>query len=274
MARVPGGLDVADLVVDLGRLDVSGAPGILVHSSSKQLRHGPATLFSALLGSAGREATVVVPTHTTSNSLSSRVFLAATAGLDRADVERHIDALPGFDAATTPSDEMGAFAEYVRQRPDAVRSRHPQTSFAAVGPRAAAWMAVHDLDCHLGERSPLAALYDADAHVLLVGVGLDRCTAFHLAEYRVRTPAPLRPYHCFVRAGGRRHARRFADIELHDHDFAVLGREFGREPTVTHGTVGAARAAAFPLRAAVDFAVEWMNTHRPSAGRPPTEVAG
>jgi aminoglycoside N3'-acetyltransferase len=55
--------------------------------------------------------------------------------------------------------------------------------------------------CHLGERSPLGWLYAADAAILLLGVGYDACTAFHLAEYRRPSTRPQK-YHCFVADGG------------------------------------------------------------------------
>ncbi|MFF0191065.1 AAC(3) family N-acetyltransferase [Streptomyces sp. NPDC005244] len=51
---------------------------------------------------------------------------------------------------------------------------------------------VHDPDCHLGEGSPLGALYAADARVLLFRVGFEVCSAFHLAECRLRPVPPLR----------------------------------------------------------------------------------
>jgi aminoglycoside 3-N-acetyltransferase len=90
-------------------------------------------------------------------------------------------------------------AERVRTWPGAVCSRHPKTSFAAVGARAAELMRRHDIDCYLGEASPLGAL---DAATLLLGVGFSRATAFHLAEYRLPYPA-RRGYACAVRTRRR-----------------------------------------------------------------------
>ncbi|GIG88538.1 AAC(3) family N-acetyltransferase [Plantactinospora endophytica] len=277
MASDRSGPDAAGLAADLGRLGIADTPGILVHSSLRQLGHlpdGAATLFSAIRSAAGPHTTVVVPTHTANNSLSSRDFVTATAGLDRAGVERHIRKMPGFDPAETPSNGMGVFAEYVRRRPDSVRSTHPQTSFAAVGPAAAGWMAVHDSDCHLGERSPLQALYAAGAQVLLLGVGFDRCTAFHLGEYRMGGSVPVREYDCFVQGSSGRQPLRFTDIRLDDGDFEALGADFTRETVVADGRVGAARAMAFPIRAAVDFAARWMRRYRPGSGPADAGAAG
>jgi aminoglycoside 3-N-acetyltransferase len=41
-----------------------------------------------------------------------------------------------FDVQTTESSNMGLFAEYVRKRPDAIRSFHPFWSVAGIGPAA------------------------------------------------------------------------------------------------------------------------------------------
>src|SRR5690349_7103098 len=57
-------------------------------------------------------------------------------------------------------------------------------SFAAWGRHALPITANHALDYGLGEHSPLARLYDLDGSVLLLGVGYERRTSLHLAEYR------------------------------------------------------------------------------------------
>src|SRR5215218_9297419 len=111
--------------------------------------------------------------------------MAATTGT--ADLVGHD---PADDAALRPGHD--AVAELVRTWPGARRSEHPQLSFAALGPAAAALTAGHSLAEGLDERSPLARLYDQDAKVLLLGVGHERNTSLHLAEYRsgVRSRAP------------------------------------------------------------------------------------
>ncbi len=101
---------------------------------------------------------------------------------------------PGDDARLRPalSPRRGASRAIrgtLRTWPGALRSAHPQTSFAAVGARAAEVVEGHAPDCRLGERSPLARLEAMAARVLLLGAGYDTCTSFHLAEYRI--PAPL-----------------------------------------------------------------------------------
>ena len=267
----PGPAGPDQLAADLRSLGLRRGQDLLIHCSLRQfgrINGGPAALLSAIRDVAGPEATLVVPTHTTLNSLSSRAFLAATAGLDADGRARFVAAMPGFDPASTPSTGMGALAEYLRTHPSAHRSSHPQASFTAIGPRAHACTFVHDLDCHLGDRSPLGWLYAADAAVLLLGVGYSVCTAFHLAEYRVPGVLPRRSYRCFVTQGGTRVEYEFTGLDLDDRDFDLLGAELesAAGPDLTsalrRGRVGSAACRLVPFRQAVDFARSWLAIHR------------
>jgi aminoglycoside 3-N-acetyltransferase len=252
--------DAVRLAAELRALGVSPGQDLLVHCSMRSLGHvqnGPATLVQALEIAAGPEATLVVPAQTSGNSLSSRTFQAATAGLDAAARAAYVAEMPGFDPENTPSAGMGALAEYLRTRQEAARSAHPQSSFAALGPRALECTAGHRLNCHLGENSPLGWLYRAGAAVLLLGVGYAVCTAFHLAEYRLPEPPPLQLYQCFTLDGGVRREQEFTDIALSDEDFADVGAQLDSAAFVMHGRVGNGDCRLFPLREAVDFALAW-----------------
>jgi aminoglycoside 3-N-acetyltransferase len=273
MPQPPGrGLvDRDQLVADLRSLGLRRGQDLLIHCSLRRIGRidgGAAALLDALQEVAGLEATFVVPTQTTLNSLTSSTFQAATAGLDVEERTRFIAAIPGFDPASTPSIGMGAFAEYLRTRPSASRSNHPLVSFAAIGPHARACLSVHDLNCHLGERSPLGWLYAANAAILLLGVGYSVCTAFHLAEYRLPGEPPRRLYRCFMAEKGTRVEREFTGITLDDSDFALLGAdlESAADLDMTYGLrrgqVGSAACRLMPLRVAVDFACSWLVIHR------------
>jgi len=258
------------LTADLRALGLRRGQDLLIHCSLRRVgpvNGGAATLLAALRAVTGPEATLVVPTETSVNSLTSRKFREATTGFDADQLARYVAAMPGFDPASTPSDGMGAFAEHVRTRPGARRSGHPQVSFAALGPRSGDCTSVHDLDCHLGERSPLRWLYDVDAAILLLGVGYAACTAFHLAEYRLSWTRP-QTYTCFIAEGGRRIERTFTGIVLDDSVFGPLGQAMesaaaqGRVPGLRRGHVGSDLARLVPVRAAVDFAGFWLSDRR------------
>lgn len=253
------------LAADLDALGVAAGSTVLVHCSMSavgRVAGGPEALLGALLSILGTEGTLVVPAQTAGNSNTSPRYLAATAGLSPDEAAAFETTIPGFDPATSPVEGMGSLAERVRRQPGAVRSGHPQTSFAALGPRAAALTAVHDLDCHLGERSPLGALYAADAKILLLGVGYAVCTAFHLAEYRLPKPPELRPHRCYVRQDTGRIQLDFLAPHLDDSDFSRLGLEVERTGFVRTGLIGAAPSRLLPMPPAVDLAVEWMIGHR------------
>lgn len=172
------------------------------------------------------------------------------------------DNLPGFDAALTPSTAVGVIPERVRTWPGAIRSTHPQTSFAAVGPRAAELMADHLLESPLGDDSPLARLEKSDARILLLGVGFNRCTAFHLAEYRLAAP-PMRIAACAVTGPDGRRWIEYPTVALNDSDFDRLGADFeAASGQVTVGRIGAAQCRLLPLRPSVEFATSWLALHR------------
>ncbi|MEU7971756.1 AAC(3) family N-acetyltransferase [Micromonospora sp. NPDC049089] len=268
--RLPSTLGRLRLADDLRALGVNPGTCLLVHCGLRRvgpLEQGPATLAGALRDVLGPAGTLLVPTHTDGNSTTSRAHLAAVAGMDRAQRERYEAALPGWDRRTTPSQRMGALAEYIRRAPGAVRSDHPQTSFAALGPQARQLTDGHDLTCHLGERSPMGELYATDGQILLLGLGYEACSALHLAEYRLPVPPPERDYHCFRLVGGRRVRLDFRALDLDDRDFPAVGAALDGTPLVRHGRIGRADARLLSVRAAVDFAINWFNVHRLAVGR-------
>ena len=267
------GRNLEGLAADLRALGVRRGQDLLVHSSLRSIgpvEGGVDAVLGALCEVAGPAATIVVPTHTSGNSRSSTVFRAAANGLSGAGLERYLADMSGFDPATSPSNGMGVFAEYVRTRPESLRSSHPQTSFAALGPDAADCTRDHLLHCHLGESSPLGWLYRHDAAVLLLGVGYEACSAFHLAEYWLPGERPERAYYCFTVNNGERLEQELWDVDLDDSDFAALGQRMDKELFVRHSRVGAAECRLVPVRRAVEFALaDWafQQRRRPASDR-------
>ncbi|WP_411977094.1 aminoglycoside N(3)-acetyltransferase [Streptomyces solicathayae] len=255
----PRGGPAERIVADLARLGIGRGTTLLVHASLSRTGLEADIVREALRRALGPEGTLVVPAFTPENSDTSPHYRARVAGLTPGQAAAVRAEMPAFDPLRTPCPGMGRLAESVRTAPGAVRSAHPQTSFAAVGRDAEALMAGHPLHSHLGEESPLGALYRADARVLMINVDFSVCTAFHLAEYR--TGAPERTYRCVVRGADGPQWTEYRDAELDDSDFAAVGGSFPWQ--LAHiGQLGGTFARLFSLRDAVDHAVLWMTEKR------------
>ena len=252
----------ASLAADLTALGLHEGDTVLVHSSLRAVGWvpgGPVAVVQALLDVLGAAGTLVVPTQTMGNS-DPRYWQRPPVPEAWWPVIR--EQMPAFDPAVTPSRGLGALAELVRTWPGAVRSNHPQASFAAVGVRAAELMATHELDSHLGEGSPLAALERVGARVLLLGVGFDACTAFHLAEYRI--PSPKAVHSCAMLTEHGREWVTYTDVATNSDDFDKLGAAYEPTATLARGNVGAADARLFTVAEATTFAADWLRDNRPT----------
>jgi aminoglycoside 3-N-acetyltransferase len=252
----------ASMTADLRALGVAESGVLLVHSSLSSLGWvcgGAVAVVGALLDVLAPEGTLVVPTHTTGNSDPATWTNPPIPQSWWATVREH---MPAFDPLLTPSTAVGAVPELVRTWPGAMRSDHPQTSFAAVGPHAGQITAGHALKSGMGEDSPLGRLYDLDARILLLGTGHASNSSFHLAEYRVPAPRRHQTAAAVMTPSGRAWIA-YDDVDLDSGDFEALGAAFDATGGTRRGHVGAADARILRQRDAVDFAVAWLTRHRP-----------
>jgi aminoglycoside 3-N-acetyltransferase len=126
---------------------------------------------------------------------------------------------PVWDEQTTAG-HVGILAEIFRTRYSEHRSIHPTHSACGTGSLAACLLRGHEIDdTPCSSNSPWGKLAAANAHILLLGIGFERCTALHHPEEVVSPNLYLVPidqaetYTCLTRAGKqhtvrlRRHRR-------------------------------------------------------------------
>ena len=107
--------------------------------------------------------------------------------------------------------------------------------------------------------------------MLLLGVGYEVCTAFHLAEYSYKESPPRTRYSCAVIADGKSEWIEYEDVVLDDTDFAEIGKSLEDEDSEKSGKVEApvktgkvvnAPSRLIPMVQAVDHARNWMARNR------------
>jgi aminoglycoside 3-N-acetyltransferase len=173
-----------DLTAAIDELAPADCP-LMVHVSLRSLGTpivgGADTLLDALLT---RGRTVLVPAFTEPQfGLPAPAALRpARNGIDYGKFPAEPPLAQG--AAYTPdcgliNAGLGVFPATLIKRGGAVRGNHPLNSFAAVGPLAEKLIAAQNPADVYG---PIRELAARDSRILLIGVGLNRMTAIHLAE--------------------------------------------------------------------------------------------
>lgn len=245
------------LANDLHKLGVKAGMSVLVHSSLSQfgwVNGGETAVIFALMDVLTPDGTLMMPTHTPNNSDPAE-WQAPPVPTEWHETIRQTR--PAFDPLRTPCTGVGKIPELFRTWPDVYRSDHPHLSFAAWGRQAQFITQQHELTYGLGETSPLARLYDLDGHILLLGVGYNRCTQLHLAEYRSGVRDDVQ---CGARMwlNGRSVWQPYTDIALDETEFPEIGQMLEQQGVVTVGQVGSAESRLFGAQTAVDQAVHFF----------------
>jgi aminoglycoside 3-N-acetyltransferase len=174
-----------------------------------------------------------------------------------------IDNMPGYNKDIAVWRSMGKIPLSFHAYRDTLRSDHPNTSWIAAGKNAERIVNGHAMDFSQGEGSPLARLYDLDAYVMLVGVPYSNNTCFHLAESRADYPSKkTKTYRAPIEVNGAAEWISYDDDDWKDDDFNDIGAAAEKEGFIKSGLFGQAETRIFSFRQMVDFAAEWMESHR------------
>jgi aminoglycoside 3-N-acetyltransferase len=221
-----------EIIKGLRKLGMGNGDLVTMHSSLKSLGHvegGAPTVIQALLETIGPQGTILMP-----------AFTFPLGG----------QAEPIFDVRETPSC-VGLITEVFRREYATHRSIHLSHSFSAAGPLAAE-LTVHRLDITpCGEDSPLDKFTRHGGKILLLGVGYNSCTAFHVVEERMKTRYmrfkvnPKAKY----RVNGEVFPLPSKIVERSfSYDFTIMEQEFRAQGVMQEGKIGEAAAAILSSR--------------------------
>lgn len=154
----------------LKTVGIKHGDGVMIHSSTQFLGipDGGIGMYyeviDEMLGLQSNEGTLVVPTF--------------TFGFAHGET---------FDQSQSPSDQMGAFSEYVRLLPDSRRSMHPMHSVAVVGRYSEELTRIDTLGA-FDPGSVFERMVDLDFKLLLLGADVYYTTMIHYCERRAKVP--------------------------------------------------------------------------------------
>ncbi|WP_411574761.1 aminoglycoside N-acetyltransferase AAC(3)-VIII [Streptomyces fradiae] len=260
------------LVRDLEALGVAAGDTVMVHTRMSAIGYvvgGPQTVIDALRDAVGAGGTVMAycgwndaPPYDLAD------WPPAWREAARAE-------WPAYDPLLSEADRgNGRVPEALRHQPGAVRSRHPDASFVAVGPAAHRLMDDHPWDDPHGPDSPLARLAGAGGRVLLLGAPLDTLTLLHHAEALAEAPGKrFVAYEQPVTVDGHRVWRRFRDVDTETEafpygrvvpegvwPFTVIAQDMLAAGIGRTGWVAAAPCHLFEAADVVRFGVEWIES--------------
>ena len=248
------------LAADLRAIGLEPGDAVLVHAALRQVGRvigGPDTILSAMLDVVGAEGTVLGYTD----------WQIDDFGRDYLEFREDV---PAFDPERSRATrDNGFWPEMLRTTPGALRSGNPGASMAAIGGRAAWFVADHALDYGYGPQSPLGKLVEAKGTVLMLGATLDHMTLLHHAEHLANFPNKrIVRYEAPLLVDGVPTWRWFEEFDtssspdgMAEDYFATIVEAFLATGEGRRGVVGEAGSVLVPAGEVVDFAIAWMEEH-------------
>ena len=229
--------EISAAILNLGLANRS----LCIHSSLRSfgwVEGGAQTVVDAFLRC---NCTIMVPTH-------SYAYQLRVPFEDAAVQASQIIFHPSSNVVDVES--MGQISATVLLTEGRIRGNHPIDSFTAVGPCAAELVGVQTPD---DVYAPVRELAKQDGYVVLMGVGLNKLTAFHLAEKM----AGRQLYEEWV-LGESGQPMRAAIGDCSD-GFPNLDRVVA--PIEQRAYVGKSLWRVFPIRPALELASEAIRTN-------------
>lgn len=223
----------------------------MVHASFSKVgwtEGGAQTAIEALFKTLGPNGTLVMPAASPQLSPSET------------DTQHPPSMNQMFDRHKTPT-TMGVIAERFRTWPGTLRSDHPLESVCANGPNAHEIVAEHSRVFCEGHGTPFEKLYTLDSQTLLLGVGFNRCTSLHYAEY-LSSRRRVGSNHLPVMENGIAQWLKVEDMAADNSThFPIVGERFVSTGEARTGKIGQADSFLFSTRSLVEFATPYFDQH-------------
>ena len=160
-----------------------------------------------------------------------------------------------YDPASAPAVGMGAFSEFVRQRPTARRTTHPLQSFAVIGAHADT-LARLDTSSAFDDGSAVDRMLELDFKLLLLGADIQAVSLLHYSEQRVGVPYRFwKTFQGRIGRGGewqpaeyKMYARDMeidARLEIYEIETVLRGRGLWQAVPLNYGQIAACRLRDF-----------------------------
>ncbi len=255
-----------DLVRDLAASGIGPGDMVMVHAGLRSIGPmiaGPDTLIAALRRCVGADGTVM--------------GYADWQGAPEAacDEEGHIlpqwreHVLPFDPASSRAIRDNGAFPEFLRTTPGALRSTSPGPSMVAIGARARWLIDPHPLDYGYGPGTPLARLVEGRGKVAMIGAPWETMTLLHHAEHLADVPGKrVVRWDVPILENGGTVWRRVEEFDtgnpvvdgLDDDYFDAVVRDFVATGGGRQGKVGAAECLVVDVAEMTGFAIKWLES--------------
>ena len=187
----------------LESVGIQPGDGLLVHSAMQYLGRpvgGIGMYLEAIMEVIGPRGTIAVPTFN----------FGFTKGMP-------------YDPDETPSEGMGAFSEYVRERPEARRTSHPTQSLALIGEHTQD-LVTRDTPSAFDPGSAFERMLELDFKLLLLGADISASSIFHYSEQRHQVP-----YRFWKDFSGQIHTPKGWEM----HTYRMYVRYLDPEPNLT-----------------------------------------
>ena len=248
----------------LQAIGLAAGDAVMVHAALRSVGpmiNGPDTLIDAILDVVGPDGTLLSyvdwnPQYEDAVDQEGRVPEALKPDIPPFDSER-----------SRASRSYGAFAEFVRTTPGALRSGNPGASCAAIGGKSAWFTANHPFDYGYGEGSPFARLVESEGKILMAGAPFDTMSILHHAEHLAQIPGKhTRRIEVPLLISNKTEWRMIEEFDtadpvvdgLDENYFATIVREFLTDGRGSVGAIGSASSILVPAAEIVAFATQWL----------------